>query len=73
MFIIRGNGMDLFASSSVLECFEYMKNAPDIMPKGYKSLQLILPDWFKHPVIVTKAAPSSLSSNEIHIHIHIGE
>lgn len=77
MFIIHGNGIQVFASDSILECFEYMKKAPELMPKSYKTLQLELPEWFNKPMLSppVSLAPSfvPVGNGEIHIHIHIGD
>lgn len=75
MFVITCNGIQLFASESILECFEYMKKAPELMPKSYKSLQLKLPDWFNRPMLEKPGvvAPISDGINNIHIHIHLND
>lgn len=75
MFVITGNGIQIFASESILECFDYMKKAPELMPKSYKSLQLELPDWFNRPMLEkpVSPAPVPVGSNEIHIHIHLNK
>lgn len=76
MFIIQGNGIQVFASESILECFEYMKQAPELMPKSYKTLKLELPEWFNKPMLSPPVSPApsvSCGNGEIHIHIHIGD
>lgn len=72
MFILRAHGCDLFASESILECFEYYKKCIDSMPTGFRNIELILPNWYKGKNINT-VSPVSVGNAEIHIHIHVGD